>query len=77
MIVRRIGDVVLADCEALCVHLGRRPVATIRKHCKAVGKDEATGRLLYNVAEAKAALADIPSRETYRRKPADLTLAAL
>lgn len=73
MIVRYVGDRILADCEALCVELrdkeGRiRSPATIRKYCTPVATDPATGRKLFDVQQSKDALKDLKSRSPHRRR---------
>ena len=67
MIVRTEGERVLVDAEALSVMLGRRSLATIRKHCTVVATDVGTGRQLFDRADAVAAMKDVPQRTPKRR----------
>lgn len=67
MIVRTEGERVLVDAEALSVMLGRRSLATIRKHCTVVATDVTTGRQLFDKTEAVARMKDVPQRTPARR----------
>lgn len=67
MIVRTEGERVLVDAEALSVMLGRRSLATIRKHCTVVATDVDTGRQLYDRAVAVATMKGVPQRASARR----------
>lgn len=66
MIVRYTETQTLMDCEALAVEL-RRPVSTIRRHCKPVGTDQVTGRNLYDEAEARQRLSSVAARKPHAR----------
>lgn len=62
MIVRRVAsNLVLIDRQGLSQWL-RRPVATIRVHCRPVACDVATRRALYDVEACQAQLGDIQRR---------------
>lgn len=67
MIVRTEGERTLVDAEALSVMLGRRSLATIRKHCTVIGTDVATGRQLFDKTDAVARMKDVPQRTPARR----------
>lgn len=67
MIVRTEGERVLVDAEALSVMLGRRSLATIRKHCEVVATDVTSGRQLFDRADAVARMKDVPQRTPARR----------
>lgn len=68
MILREQGGRTLMDAAMLFVHLGQRiAIQTIRVRCVSVGKDAATGRQLYDVDAAEAALAGVRPRATHKR----------
>lgn len=67
MIVRYLEDADLGDYEALWVASERRPIATIRAHCDPVACDVATRRLLFDLGESVAKLAQVGKRRPHRR----------
>lgn len=67
MIVRTEGERTLVDAEALSVMLGRRSLATIRKHCTVVATDIDTGRQLYDHRASLDAMSQVKQRATGRR----------
>lgn len=67
MIARYETDIILVDYEGLWVHSGRRPIATIRRHCEPIACDVATHLLLFDAEESKTRLASVPSRASRPR----------
>ncbi len=68
MITRFIAAaVVLVDYEALWVHVGRRPIPTIRAHCQPIACDLTTHRLLFDAADSVLRLSTVRTRKPHRR----------
>ncbi len=66
MIVIPMGETALVDYEVLLIEC-KRPLATIRKHCRPATVHIGTGTLLFDVELAKNTLAKVKRRA---RKPA-------
>jgi hypothetical protein len=68
VIVRGADGRVLVDCEAIFEQLRRTAaMQTIRARCTPVGKDEASGRWLYDLEEALDAMDGVRPRRPHRR----------
>lgn len=69
MILKVVDGVALADCEAIFKHFGRTiAMQTIRARLTVAGKDEETGRSLYDFTAAIEALEGVRSRRPHIRR---------